>query len=79
MKTYLTPTEIINKYPELNLKFKWDARGLGLMLRFGLMDGYYDRTRRTAKISEESLLLLIEYVNNLLEKQKIQTQLLQTK
>lgn len=68
---YLTPTEIIDKYPELRLHFGWSAKDIGLLFKFRLLHGYYDPTRRKAMIKEDSVRKLVRYANEQIENQKI--------
>ena len=68
---YLSPTEIIEKFPELNYKHNWSANLIGLFLKCNLLKGYYDRGRKVAMIEEGSVLDLIHFLNNKLESQKI--------
>ena len=68
---YLSPSELIEKYPEVATKFNWSARELGLFLKCKLLDGYYDRRKRCAMIKENSFLQLVHFVNGLIDSQKI--------
>ena len=73
-ENYLTPKEIIEKYPDLILKFNWTVTDLGNILKCRIIDGYYDRGKRNSMIKESSLKRLIEYLNNNLDSQKIRTE-----
>lgn len=68
---YLSPTELIEKYPEVANKFNWSPRELGLFLRCKLLDGYYDRRKRSALIKEPFFIQLVSFVNQSIENQKI--------
>ena len=68
---YLTPSEIIEKYPELKYKLNWNTNELGVFLKCKLITGYYDRTKRIAMIDEDSLKTLVEYTNQIIEGQKL--------
>ncbi|PTB98017.1 hypothetical protein C9994_00220 [Marivirga lumbricoides] len=68
---YLSPSELIEKYPEVATKFNWSARELGLFLKCKLLDGYYDRRKRSALIKEHSFLELVHFVNSVIDSQKI--------
>ncbi len=70
-KKYWSPEELIRKYPAVTDKFNWSSRELGLFLRCKLLDGYYDRTKRTALIKEPSFIKLIRYTNGTIEDQKL--------
>ena len=69
IKSYLTPKEIFEKYPDLKLKFNWTQSDIGLFMRNKLLSGYYSRNKRTSMIDESSLLNMIRYVNGVLEEQ----------
>jgi hypothetical protein len=68
---YLSPADIIEKYPELEDKHNWNPEIVGSFLRCSLLKGYYDRARKTAMIEEKSVLDLIDYLNKKIESQKI--------
>ena len=68
---YLSPTELVEKYPEVAAKFNWSPRELGLFLRCKLLDGYYDRRKRSALIKEPSFVELVSFVNQAIDNQKI--------
>lgn len=70
-EVYLTPNEILEKYPILNLKYNWGTLDLGTMLKCKILDGNYDRSKRVGVIKESSLLKLIEYINDSIEDQKV--------
>ena len=67
----LTPTEILQKYPQLEIRWHWKVQDIGVFLRCKLLLGHYDIQRRVAMIDEPSLLELIEYVNHNLDKSKV--------
>ena len=68
---YLSPTELIEKYPEVAANFNWSPRELGLFLKCKLLDGYYDRRKRTALIKEPSFVQLVRFVIQVIDGQKI--------
>lgn len=68
---YLSPNEILEKYPILSLKYNWGTLDLGTMLKCKILDGHYDRSKRVAVIKESSLLKLIKYINDSIEDQKV--------
>ena len=70
-KNFLTPLEIIEKYPALRYKLNWNASELGLFLKCKLIVGYYDRSKRVAMINEQSVIELIEHTNKTIEQQKL--------
>ncbi|MDO9185732.1 MAG: hypothetical protein Q7W13_06950 [Bacteroidia bacterium] len=70
-ENYLTPNEVLEKYPILNLKYNWGTLDLGTMLKCKILDGHYDRSKRVGVIKESSLLRLIEYINGTIEDQKV--------
>jgi hypothetical protein len=68
---YLSPSEIIEKYPVLENKLNIGASEIGLFLKCKLLSGFYDRTKRVAMIEEQSVIDLVNYINNKIEEQKI--------
>lgn len=68
---YLTPNEVLEKYPILNIKYNWGTLDLGIMLKCKTLDGHYDRSKRGGVIKESSLLRLIKYINDSIEDQKV--------
>ena len=66
-----TPDEILAKYPELQSKLNWRKQDIGIFLRCKLVRGYYDSKRRVTVIYEKSLVELMEFANNNLDKQKV--------
>lgn len=69
--TYLSPTEIIEKYPVLESKLNIGASEIGLFLKCKLLIGFYDRTKRVALIDEKSVIELVLYINKKIDEQKI--------
>ena len=68
---YLSPSELMEKYPEVANHFNWSSREIGLFLKCKLLDGYYDRRKRTALIKESSFINLIRFVNGVIDNQKV--------
>ena len=66
-----TPDEILAKYPELQSKLNWRKQDIGIFLRCKLIRGYYDSKRRVTVIEERSLVELMEFANDNLDKQKV--------
>jgi hypothetical protein len=71
MNHYLSPEEILLKYPDLESKLQWGKDDLGFFLRNKLVRGYYSRNKRKSLIEETSLLSLIAFANKNLEEQKV--------
>ncbi|MDO9185884.1 MAG: hypothetical protein Q7W13_07725 [Bacteroidia bacterium] len=69
--TFLSPSEIIDKYPVLEDKLNIGASEIGLFLKCKLLSGFYDRTKRVAMIEEQSVIELVDYINKKIEEQKI--------
>ena len=69
--TYLNPSEVIEKFPELHQKFGWTAKDIGLFLKQKLLQGHYNHTQRKSMIKEDSLKKLIRYANEQIENQKV--------
>ncbi len=68
---YLTPSQIIEKYPELTLKFGWTAKDIGVFLKNKLLQGHYNHSSRKSMIKEDSLRKLIRFANEQIESQKV--------
>ena len=68
---YLTPSQIIDKYPELEQKFGWTAKEMGLFLKNKLLQGHYNHSSRKSMIKEDSIIRLIAFANEQIEKQKV--------
>lgn len=69
--SYLSPTEIVEKHPLLQSKLNIGASEIGLFLKCKILVGFYDRTKRIAMIEEQSVIDLVNYINNKIEEQKI--------
>ena len=67
----LTPTEILQKYPQLQAQWHWKTQDIGTFLRCKLLLGHYDTQRRVTMIDEASLMELIEFTNHSLDKYKV--------
>jgi hypothetical protein len=68
---YLTPSQVIEKYPELEQKFGWTAKDVGLLLKNKLLQGHYNHSLRKSMITEDSLRRLIRFANEQIEKQMV--------
>ena len=68
---YLTPSQVIEKYPELEQKFGWSAKELGVFLKNKLLQGHYNHSSRKSMIKEDSLKKLIRCANDQIENQKV--------
>ena len=69
--SYLSPSEIVEKHPSLQNKLNIGASEIGLFLKCKILIGFYDRTKRIAMIEEQSVIDLVNYINNKIEEQKI--------
>jgi hypothetical protein len=67
----LTPSQVIERFPELKDKFGWSAKEIGVFYRSRLLFGYFDSSRKKAMITVSSVKKLITYANELLDYQKI--------
>lgn len=67
---YLTPAQVIEKYPELQSSFGWTAKEVGIFLKNKLLRGYYNHTLKKSMIDEASIADLVDYVNGQVELQK---------
>ena len=61
MATYLSSTELFEKYPDLKTTFKWTARNISFFLRTKLLIGYYHQNKRKTMIEENSIIDLIAF------------------
>lgn len=68
--SYLTPAQVIEKYPELESSFGWTAKEVGIFLKNKLLRGYYNHTVKKSMIDETSIEDLVDYVNGQVERQK---------
>ena len=66
-----TPEEVLAKYPELQTKLNWRKQDIGIFLRCKLIRGFYDSKKRVTVIDEKSLVELMEFANDNLDKQKV--------
>ena len=69
---YLTPSEIAEKYPELEDKIGWGAKELGVFLKANLLEGHYNHSTRKSMIKEESIFRLVRFANEKIENQKVE-------
>jgi hypothetical protein len=67
----LTPSQVIERFPELKDKFGWTAKEIGVFYRSRLLYGHFDSSRKKAMITISSVKKLIKYANELLDYQKI--------
>lgn len=70
-KDYLTPTEVLKKYPELHEKFGWTSKDMGMFLRAKLLEGHYSHALRKSLIREDSIFRLVRFANEQIDKQKV--------
>ena len=68
-ETYLTPAQVIERYPDLKANFGWNASKIGLFYKSKLLSGYDDASLKKSYIKLSSLMELIQYVNRRLEGQ----------
>lgn len=66
----ITPKEALDKFPDLQSKLNCKTQDIGVFLRCRLLRGYYDGKKRVAMIEEQSLMDLIKFANDSLDKQK---------
>jgi hypothetical protein len=71
IETYLTPAQVIELYPDLKVKFGWNAGKIGLFYKSKLLSGYDDASMKKSYIKVSSLIELIQYVNKRLDGQKM--------
>jgi hypothetical protein len=68
---FLTPTEVIEKYPEVFQQFGWTAKHIGSFLKSRLLQGHFNAALRKSMIDEASVKRLIAYANEQIENQKV--------
>ena len=61
---FLTPTEVIEEFPELNDKLGWTNKDIGIFYAKGLLKGRYCYRQNKAMIKVSSLRPLIVFVND---------------
>ena len=52
-------------------KLGWSAKGIGALVKMKVLDSYLLYALRKTLIKEGSILDLVDYVNNQIEKQKV--------
>jgi hypothetical protein len=68
---FLTPTEVIERYPEVAQQFGWTAKDIGSFLKSKLLQGHFSPSMRKSLINEASVIKLIAYANEQIENQKV--------
>ena len=68
----MTPSEILEVIPELESKFGWTNKHLGIFFKSKLLFGHYDTGNRVAMINIKSVNQLVEFTNDMLDNQKVQ-------
>ena len=61
----------MEQHPNLETKFGWTAKHLGIFLKCKLLTGYYHTYLRVSMIELNSLYKLIEFTNAQLDTQKV--------
>lgn len=69
---YLTPSQIIEKYPELEQKLGWTSKDVGLLLKNKLLQGHYNHSLRKSMIKEDSLKKLVDFANEQISDQLVE-------
>jgi hypothetical protein len=64
---YLTPDEVLHRFPCLKTDFNWDNSTPGYLHSVGLLHGKYLKGRRMMLIQLDSLKRVIAYYKNELE------------
>ena len=67
----LTPSELIDKYPQVADKWGWDARFIGNLLSYKVLDGSYNRTNKVSLVAESSFIELMTFLNNRIKQRVI--------
>ena len=71
---YLTPSEIIERNPNLVACFNWDARILGIMFSAKLLNGKSVKSQDKVYIRKTSLVRLIKLANAVLAEDQFDSQ-----
>lgn len=67
---YLTPEELIKKYPEVK-DIGWTSSKIGVFFSGGLLQGKHCKREKRSLIRESSFIDLIDYYNVVLAKNQI--------
>jgi hypothetical protein len=68
---FLTPTEVLDKYPELAYKFGWTAQLIGVLLKARILSGTYSSSLKKSLVNEKSVVELATYCNEKIEREKV--------
>jgi hypothetical protein len=68
--SFLTPSQVLEKYPELKTKVKLSPNDIGALYTYKVLNGYVSSSKKTY-ICEQSVIDLIDFINVRLEKNKI--------
>lgn len=66
----LSPSEVIDAYPQLNKQFNFLPQDIGRLIRLKILNGYI-YSEGSALIQEQSIIDLISFINEQIDKNKI--------
>jgi hypothetical protein len=66
----LSPSEVIDEYPQLNKQFNFLPQDIGRLIRLKILNGYI-YSEGSALIQEQSIIDLISFINEQIDKNKI--------
>ena len=69
--SYLTPREVLDKYPQLEEIHGMTEHTIGILLKHHVLWGRYETGKRFCLIKESSVIQFIKYLDNSLEQMKI--------
>jgi hypothetical protein len=70
---YLTPNEVLDRYPSLMTVHGMSEHTLGLFVKHRVLWGYHDTGKRLTLIEEASVINFINYMNQNLDRHHIPT------
>ena len=71
-RNYASPSEVLNRYPDLHHKLSWTANDLGNLLRLNILKGMITKGNQSNYIDLDSIKPLIDVVNKNLDAKKIE-------
>lgn len=70
-QTFYTCNEVIDFFPQLKQNFGITSNDIGRLFVIGMLNGFSDKSRNRKLIDPDSVHLLIEFLNEVLEAKKI--------
>ena len=63
---FLTPTEVLDEFPQLATVYGWNASNIGMLLSMGILRGRRTNSHNS-KATRHSVLCLVKFMNTLTE------------